>query len=343
MGNYKILNWDKFKANLAAYENSPKNSPMRLAFRAKIQEFLSAPSRPDVRAALIKAQEFGTSADFPASVLSILDKIHLTDTFDNAYEEIFKMVDISGSKRNAIEVAAMTDALVFQKILEGEKAKVYQMAGSKVSISCDMYGGGLSWSRRLIDDEEYWTLEDNAIAFRNKFYSNKAANFYALIDAVGVAQNLAWQAPIPAALAVTDPVYVANRDIQTMNAAALNILVDTAANGYGTSAQNASFIILAPIQLQTRLRMAMGLNLQSFQQSPAFTNYNFKLITTTMLAATDVYYVILPKLGIIGLNRMDLTIFSDFDILTYSDMSVGWGRYGGGIVDQEQFQRCATA
>ncbi|MFA5379501.1 MAG: hypothetical protein WC455_27335 [Dehalococcoidia bacterium] len=331
----------KIGINWPALKIEDPNS--RRALHAKIQEFLNAPNRPEVRAALAKAQEFATAADFPASVLNILKSIQFTDNFDNSYEDIFDMIDISGTQRNGIEVAAVTDALVFQKVLEGEKAKVYQMAGSKVSITCDMYGGGLSWSRRLIDDQEYWTLENNAVAFRNKYYSTKAANFYALIEAIGAAQNIAWQAPVPAALAVTDATYVANRDIQTLNAAAQNILLNVANFGLGVTPQNASFIVLAPLQLQTRLRMALGLNLQQFAQSPAFVNYNFRLLTTMMLGATDVYYVILPKFGIIGLNRMDMTIYSDFDPLSYSDLSVGWGRYGGGIVDQEQLQRCATA
>jgi hypothetical protein len=292
---------------------------------------------------MAKAQEFGTSADFPTSVLEIFKKFQLTENFDNSYEEVFDMIDISGSNRNGIEILDVQEGLSFAKVLEGEKAKVYQMTGSKVSITCDMYGGGLSWSRRLIDDQEYWTLENNAVAFRNKYYSHKSAAFYALIDAVGAAQNIAWQAPVPAALAVTDAVYTANRDIQTLNLAAQTILLNVQDKGYGVTPQNANFIIMAPIQLQTRLRQALGLNLQQFAQSPAFVNYNFRLITTTQLAASNVYYVILPKQKLIGLNRMDLTIFSDFDILSYSDLAVAWGRYGGAIGDQEQVQRCATA
>ena len=330
----KIVNWEKMKWDDIGH---------RRALKVKLEEFLRLPESKEVKDALAKVQEFGTSADFPASVLNILKKIQLAPTYDNGYEEIFDMMDISASKRNGIDVAAVTDGLVFNKVLEGEKAKVYQMAGSKVSITCDMYGGGLSWSRRLIDDEEYWTLENNAVAFRNRYYASKAANFYALIDAVGAGHNLAWQAPVPPALAVTDPSYTANRDIQTLNQAALNIIVDMENTGIGLTPANASFIVLAPIQLQSRLRQALGLNLQQFAQSPAFQNYNFRLITTTMLAATNVYYVILPKEGLIGLNRMDLTIFNDFDILSYSDVAVAWGRYGGGIVDQDQVQRCATA
>jgi hypothetical protein len=330
----RIINWGKM--NWDSLEH-------RRALKAKLQEFLTKPVSPEFRDALAKAQEFGTSADFPTSVLDVFKKFQLTDNYDTSYEEIFDMIDISSSQRNGIEILDVEDALVFNKVLEGEKAKVYQMSGSKVQVTCDMYGGGLSWSRRLIDDQEYWALENNAVAFRNKYYSNKSASFYALIEALGAAQNIAWQAPVPAALGVDDAVYTANRDIQTLNLAAQTILLNSEGKGYGITPQNASFKVLAPIQLQTRLRMALGLNLQHFAQSPAFVNYNFQLITTTMLGAADVYYVILPKQKLVGLNRMDLTIYSDFDILSYSDVAVAWGRYGGAIGDQEQLQRCATA
>jgi hypothetical protein len=330
----RIVNWNKMNFDDLGH---------RRALKVKLQEFLQVPVVPEVKAAMAKAQEFGTSADFPTSVLEVFKKFQLTTPYDNAYEEIFDVIDIKNSNRNGIEILDVQDGLSFAQVLEGEKAKVFQVSGSKVSVTCDMYGGGLSWSRRLIDDKEYWTLENNAVAFRNKFYSNKAANFYAMIDAVAAAQNILWQAPVPAALGTDDATYTANRDIQTLNLAAQTIILNVDQKGYGITPQNAQFIVLAPIQLQTRLRQALGLNLQHFAQSPAFVNHSFRLITTTMLAATNVYYVILPKQKLIGLDRMDLTVFSDFDILSYSDVAVAWGRYGGAIGDQQQVQRCATA
>jgi len=68
-----------------------------------------------------------------------------------------------------------------------------------------------------------------------------------------------------------------------------------------------------------------------------------RVIYTMMLTATDSYYVILPKQKIKGANRMDLTIMSDFDIESYTDIAVGWQRYGGAIGDIRQLTRCATA
>ena len=103
------------------------------------------------------------------------------------------------------------------------------------------------------------------------------------------------------------------------------------------------FIILAPIQLKGRLSRALGLVQQPFAGSVSRTYYNVTPTYTLGLAASDVYYVILPKQKLITANRMDLTIFAKFDELSYSDIAVGWARYGGAIGDSQQLQRCATA
>ena len=62
-----------------------------------------------------------------------------------------------------------------------------------------------------------------------------------------------------------------------------------------------------------------------------------------MLVDTTKYYVIFPKKKIKGANRMDLTIFSDFDIEAYTDIAVGWQRYGGAIAETKQIVRCSTS
>jgi hypothetical protein len=61
-----------------------------------------------------------------------------------------------------------------------------------------------------------------------------------------------------------------------------------------------------------------------------------------MLQNSTRYFVILPKLKLKGGYRMDLTLFSDFDILSYTDVQAGWMRYGGCIGDLDQIE-CVDA
>jgi hypothetical protein len=310
---------------------------------AAVQYFATEKPKADAARYQAAMQAFGNAGDFPAAAHSIIEKFHATPSYDTGYEEIFDVRDFTGTTESGFDILDVEDGLTFAKVAEGDKALIFKMAGSKVSVEFDMYGGGLGWSRQLIDDKKYWTLEDNAVAFVNKSAENKSAAHYALIEAVAASENVAWHAPDPAALANTDVLYTANRDAQTLNTAAETILLDIKDKGYGITAANASFIILAPLQIVGRLNKALGLLLQGFGGSPSQVGYKFRLIPTTMLATTSVYYVILPKIKAKSGNRMNLTIFNKFDETAYADIAVGWMRYGGAIGDIEQFKRCAIS
>jgi len=312
--------------------------PTTPPFRAAAQAFATTGDMLSARTALIQA--FGTSQDFPTSVLEVLDKYHQTLYFDTGYEQVFDMLDMRNSNRNGFDILDVESGLTFAKVPEGMKAKLYKMSGEKVSVTLDMYGGGLSWSWRLFDDKEYWTIEDNAIEFRNKAYESKAQDFYDLIDATAATYDLAWQA-VTGAVPNTNENYVPIRDINTINKACENILIRI--KDLGMSATPASeFIILAPIQLIGRIRRAIGMVQQPFAGSTTQLNYNVRPIYTMMLAESDKYYVIFPKKKIKGANRMDLTVMSDFDIEAYADIAVGWQRYGGAIGELKQLVRCST-
>ena len=313
--------------------------PNTAPFRAAAQAFQNTGDISVAKNVLMQA--FATSQDFPTSILEVLDRYHQTLYFDTGYEQIFDMLDMRGSNRNGFEILDVESGLTFNKVPEGMKAKLYKFSGEKATVTLDMYGGGLSWSRRLFDDREYWTLEDNAIEFRNKAYESKALNFYALIEAVAATYNLAWQA-VTGNVPNTNENYVPIRDINTINKACENILIRLKDLGMGVTPAS-EFIILAPIQLIGRIRRALGMVQQPFAGSTTQLNYNVRPVYTLMLVDTTKYYVIFPKKKIKGANHMDLTIFSDFDIEAYDDIAVGWQRYGGAIAEIKQLVRCSTS
>lgn len=313
--------------------------PTTAPFRAAAQAFSETGDPTAARTALVQA--FGTSQDFPTSILEVLDKYHLTTYFDRGYEDVFDMMDMRNSNRNGFDILDVQSGLAFEKVPEGMKAKLYKMSGTKVTVTLDMYGGGLSWSRRLFDDKEYWTIEDNAIEFRNEAYQSKAQDFYDLIEAVAATYDLTWQA-VTGAIPNTNENYVPIRDVNTINKACENILLRCRNLGMGVT-PSTQFIILAPIQLVGRIRRALDIVQQPFASSTTQLNYNVKPTYTLMFTTTDVFYVILPKKKLKGANRMDLTVFSDFDIEAYADIAVGWQRYGGAIGEIKQIVRCETS
>lgn len=309
-------------------------------FKAAMNAFFRAPEKnPVLKAAM---QAFATKGDFPAEVLQVLQKFNVSTDYDLGYESLFDIRDFSGTNQSGFEILDVENGLAFSKVKVGEKIKVYKIGGSKATVSFDLYGGALGWSRTLFDDQQYWTMEDTAVAFRNKAYSSRAQAFYTLLDAVSSSQNLAWQAVTPSGVANTDKDYEAIRDINTINKACETILLACKDKGYGVT-PNSQFVVSAPIQLKGRILRALAIMQQAFQGSEKRSVYNVVPQFTMMQSATDKYYVVLPKAKMKGGYRMDLTLYSDFDILSYMDTVAGYMRYGGGIGDINQIQRCATS
>ncbi len=305
---------------------------------AKSQEFMD--DRKQNQEIFQKVQEFTAASDFPTSIIPILQKYDQLTYYDNGYEQIFDTRDMSAQRRNGFSLLDIANNVQFNATPLGSKAKLYQMSGEKSQVFFERYSGGLNWDRTLFDDEEYLTIESLAKAYRNAAFQARAAVFYALIEALPAAQNIAWQAS-PDALAAATRGYTASRDAATMNLAAETIILNVLNRGYGVTPQNTTFQVLAPLQLRGRVKQALAFNYDISQNVPQI-DYNFTMIVTTMLQETDVYYVILPKNKWIAGYRMDLTTFTDFDMLSYTDAQVGWMRYGGALGDTQQAQRCAT-
>jgi extradiol dioxygenase family protein len=319
------------------------NPEHRATLGKNLGKFLSEPAtNSEIKAVLAKIQEFGSAQDFPTSVLQVLDKYHLTTQYDTGWQSIYNVRDFTGSNRNGFDVSDVESGLTFNKIPIGDKLTVQKMWGTKAHVYFDYYGGALGWHRSLFDNQEYWTIEDNAIEFRNKAYLKQAQVFYALLEAVAATGAVAWQAH-PDAVTSGTAGYHAGRDIATMNAAAQQILLAVANKGYGVTPGTASFIVLTPLHLQQRVKNALASTLQAFQGSTAQANFSFQPIITTMLADTAHAWVILPKHKLVAGMRMDLQMFASFDMLSYTDAAAGWMAYGGAIGDTDQVVRIAFA
>ena len=288
-----------------------------------------------------KMQYFATLNDFPATAKEVVDKYHELAVYDNGFEQIFNIRDFTGSRRDGFSIDTIRGGLAFRKMLTGEKLHVYQFEGEREFVYFDYYGGALGWDRKLFENQEWWTLEENAVEFRNEAYRIRAATFYALLEAVAPlkAADILWQAH-PDAVAAGNRGYRAARDAATMNRAAQTILLACQASGYGISAENVSFIILAPVQLRARIKQALGISYDTADRITTVIDYNFTTVITTMLAVTDHYWVILPKRKIVGGDRMNLTTYASFDMLSRADSAAGWMAFAGAVADIAQMERC---
>lgn len=308
-------------------------------FYGAIQHFLNAPNDPKVKAAI---QQFTSKGDFPAEVNAILEKFNLQANFDNGYEQIFDIRDFTQTKESGFDLADVTNGITFRKVPFGDKIELQKVTGSKVSVSFDRFGGGLGWDRTWFDDSKWWLIEDTTIAFRNKWTAFKAQTHYDLIAAMSSGINEAWAA-VTGSIATTDANYVAIRDMNTINAAALTILKAIKGKGYGANVAS-QLVVLAPVDLRPRISRALGLLNASIAGAEQGVQYRITPVYTLMLSATDKYYVAFPKAKAKGGNRQDLTILGpELDILQYTDAVAGWARFGAAIGDEDQFRRCSIA
>ena len=331
-----IKDWTKF---------DHKNPEHMAVLGRNLGKFMAEPVRqPELKGALVKIREFGTPQDFPASVLEVLEKFQLATAFDNGYEQLFKIRDYTGTNQSGFDMMDVQSGLTFEKKVIGDKIIVAKpFGGPKAHVYFDYYGGGLGFHRQLFDDKDYWGIEETAKEFRNKAYASRAQVYYALIELLPASQNLAWQVGDDT-LAVGTPTYAASRDVATMNAAAVQILTACANKGYGINPQNATFVVLCPLQMRGRLRRALGLQQLAITGAEKFADFNFQLISTTMFTNPAFpFYVGLPGFKNVLGYRMDLTIFTSFDMLSYTDATAGWMRHGGALGDIEQVVRCASA
>lgn len=336
-----IADWSKIKMAPAANGQMVIAPSDRAKVIGALQHFMRLPGAKDspVHKAI---QAFATKGDFPTEILQILEKYHAVPDYDLGYEQIFDIRDFTSTNEAGFKILDVTSGLTFAKVPTGMKAKVFKFSGALTEVTFDRYGGGLNWDRTLLDDRQYWTLEDNAIAFRNKAYSSRAEIFYALIEAAGAANPQTWAAVTPAGVANTNENYDAIRDVNTINAACLDILEDLKDDGVGANA-NSQFVIVAPVALKSRLERASKLLQQAVTGSGQHLSFNIRIIYTLMLASNSYYYVCFPKAKCKGGYRMDLTMFDQFDILAYADTMVGWMRYGGAVGDTDQIKRCAIS
>ena len=287
-------------------------------------------TREVVRAAV---QEFTTTGDFPTKALDVIEKFHLLANYDTGYESIYDVRDYTNSGQMGFRMMDVQSGMTFTEIPIGGKIKLKQMSGTQEFVFFDYYGGGLNWHRTLFENQDWWTLEDNAMAFINAANFRRASVHYQLLEAAMNAKTC---------LTLQDP-GCDNCDAyavalaKAINEAVTTIMLAVQNKAYGET-MGTTFTILAPIQALEIVRSALNVRLQAFDGSSNIISFALQPIFTTMLATTTRIGVILPKIRIKSGNRLNLETFASFDMLTRSDAVAGWMGFGAAIGDLDQIE-----
>lgn len=299
-------------------------------------------------------REFTNSENFPSSVLEIVDQFHIdVAELDTAYEAAFDNIDLTNVKTSSFTVRNAQSGLTFSRIRDGEKAKVYSVRGGEVTVSLNLYGGGLDWLKTWFDDGEWWTIEDNALEFRRKWYEDKAVLFYDMIQSL--TNSATYNTPYDGTTNVSTAL---DHDRLTINEAAADLVSTLKGSGFGVTA-GTPMVMLCPIQMRSRVSAALGVTSAVSNANIGYTvDYNVTPYYTAYLdyvgpgdvsgawtgdsgTAKPLGYLCVPgrknKIG----NRMNLTLMAETDILSFAETVVGWGRYGA-YMHEAQWRRVSS-
>lgn len=302
-------------------------------------------------------QEFTSPVNFPTSALEIIDRFHIdVAEVDTAYEAAFDTVDLTNTPTSSMTIRDSQSGLTFSRVRDGQKARVYAVQGAEVTVSMMLYGGGLNWLKTWFDDGEWWTIEDNALEFRRKWFEQKADAFYDMIQSL--TNTAVYNVPYDESTGATTEL---EYDRKTISDAATELVTVLKDSGFGVTA-GTPMVMLCPMAMKSRVEQA--LNPGRFQGTGYLggvtVNYNITPYYTAYLdwatagavtggttwvgdtgESVPLGYLCIPgrknKIG----NRMNLTLMSETDILAFADTVVGWGRYGA-YLNEAQWRRVSA-
>lgn len=282
---------------------------------------------------------YATVGDFPAGISHVIEKFKEFPDTDRGYEQIFDVQDHTNIEDDGFKIQTLTGQAAYAVVKPGGRIEVRKVTGAEVSVSYELVGGALGTSRTIIQDKKWLKLEDLLQDHLQAYDRFLARLFYALIEAS--TNNTAWQG-----VTADDEV---TRDSKTINKAVVAIIDRLKDKGHGVG-DNPRFKLLHPHNLKSRVVGALSKVYQAFAGSPRSVVFDVEPVMSPNLqdgaggkAAASHYYLILPGRKLKGGIRQSLQLFGDFDTLSYTDTTAGWGRVGAGVGEAGQIERCATA
>jgi hypothetical protein len=310
-------------------------------FKTALQAFVMEPVQAyknRVKLLKKKIQAVGVSTDFEILTKDSFNITIESDNFDMGYEKAFRQV-VLGERQDSWEIYNVANSLTFVKVEEGQRIEVAGLSGTNVLASVDYYGGAIGWTDKMIRYRKVPAMIEMAEVFRNKFWSNKADNHYALL-AAAAALNVT-----PYAGAAADGQL--QRDIQTINLAAFTLTDRLKDKGFGDMA-NAPLIMYANPRDKDRIGAAFRVTTASLAtagRTGDMIGYNIDVIYTfnsNITAGSPI--LVLPGKKIQKADGMQPTVFNqEQDILTLNRVQAVWAIYGAIVSDTDQAEQLSLS
>jgi hypothetical protein len=318
---------DQF-VDLLAKAKFDKDPTAEKFVKAAIQSFINEPNRLYRK----KVQAAGVSTDFAVLTKDAFNVTIEQDNFDMGWEQAFRLVPIARGQ-DSWEIYNVSNGITFDKIPEGGRIETRKMTGTKQTAYVDYYGGAFGWTDQMIRFRKIPAMIDLALQFRNKFFVDKADNFYLLLDTASASNTtVAWQGA------------AANgrlqRDILTINQTAFNIANANKDKGYGDTA-SARMIIYANPNDRERIEAAFRATTQSMAtagQDGEMIGWPIQRVYTfNSNISSGSPLMVLPGQKIQRAEVMAPTTYRGVkDPLTLTEIQAVWSIYGGAVGDTDQ-------
>lgn len=316
---------------------NPKKKEHQAHFKAKLGEFLAAPIEAEKKVSAQRGRIMAKLGEFTAhtntaawdNVQNVID-VFADDVgeMDMAWMLAFDEVDLTGAARSSFDILGHASGMTFERVPDGDRAKIYGISGNRINVPVDTYGAGIGFLQNWFDDQEWWNIEDAANKFRFGEADQKAAAHYGLISAVDDTVTY------DATGATTK-----EKDANTISAGVAEIVEENASSGLGITATS-PFLLYTNTNLYARALAAINTVVPDTNR-PAMP-YNVRPVSTTHVASTHLGWLVAPGRKSKHGRRLNLEILSDFDITMRGQDFVGWYRYGA-FANAAQIRRLAKS
>lgn len=299
-----------------------------------LQEFMEAPARASehLRGRLHEMVAAGDMSTVNNSARDYIDQFLLTPAeSDDGWRQIFRthgpMEAEQQNNKSGFRVLNVESGIVFKKRKPGEAVEFRSVKGTDQFVVYESFGGGVGIERIWWDDQDYITIGDLLVMFREGAYSQQADDMYGLLTALATTYN-----------------YSTGTDlIAKLNGAAADIIRGLQGKGVGVNSAS-TFLIVCAVEKIAEVKAALATISDVAMQTAASKQklvFNFKVVGTVRVPVTGAksgVYVGLPggrcKAGI----RQDLTLYGQFNIARYADDLAGFLRYAG-YLEATQWRR----
>lgn len=293
-----------------------------------LQAFLGQPKRRLEKA----IQAVGVSTDFAILTKDSFNVSIESDNFDMGWEQAFRQVPL-GKGQDSWELYNVSNSLTFYKVEEGQRLECAGFTGTKALASVDYYGGAIGWTDKMIRFRKVPAMIDMAGVFRNKFWTTKGNNHYALLATAAALTAVPYQG------VAADG--VARRDILTINQGAFQLGNLNKDKGYGDAASTGFILFCNPFdedRIEAAYRLTSGQLAAARENGTSVTGRRIKRVYTynsNIVAGSPI--LVWPGQKSQKADAMAPTVYNqEIDALTLNRVQAVWAIYGAIMGDTEQ-------